>query len=73
LNVPLEVASGLVGVIFGAGAAWTTIKSIRGDLNGLGRKIGVLQDQDVRIIVCQLVICESRADREFLAKPLLER
>lgn len=71
--MPVEVASGLVAALLTLGGAWATIKSLRADANGLGRKIGALQDQDVRMLLAQLIVTEKREDREMLVQVFLQR
>jgi hypothetical protein len=53
-----------VSAVFGAGAAWATLKRMAKDVNGVGRKVN-------RLYVATLVFCPDEK-REAIAK-FLER
>ncbi len=69
MNIPASLVSGIVGIIFGAGVAWTTLKRYGRDLNGLGRKQGLLERE---MMVLLMLWCPAE-DRKWLAEVLLRK
>jgi hypothetical protein len=60
-----EILTGAVTIVFCCGMAWTWLKQVRRDVNGLGRKINKLQ----------LLAVANEADeskRKELARMILE-
>lgn len=59
----------VVGVVFGAGATWAIFMRLRRDVNGIGNI--VRRDRWNRTLA-QMVLLDSREDREQLARMLKE-
>ncbi len=68
LDVSLLCAIG--GAIFGAGGLVMLLRLVKRDVDGLGLRVRLNEEKRVKAIIAQLVITESRKDREALARSL---
>lgn len=41
MNIPIEIGTHLIALVFGAGGGWFLLKQVRKDVNGLG---GIVRD-----------------------------
>jgi hypothetical protein len=72
MNIPLALLGMAISIIFAGGVAWTTLQQVRKDLNGMGAKFGRFKDHDTRMVITLLVLADKRADREAIARNLME-
>lgn len=66
----LEILSALAGAVFGAGGLVMLLRLLKRDVDGLGVRVRLNEERRVKAVIAQLVITESRKDREALAKAL---
>ena len=64
-QIPVQAAIWLIGVIFGAGAAWGAVQRTRKDLNGVG---GRQRRFEKNVVLALLINAEKREDRMLLAQ-----
>jgi hypothetical protein len=68
--IPSQILIWLVGVIFGAGAAWGTFARMRKDMNGIG---AATRRNNWNTLIALMVITEKREDRQCLADLLRQQ
>lgn len=66
----LEILSALGGAVFGAGGLVMLLRLLRKDVDGLGMRVRLNEERRLRTVIAQLVLTESRKDREVIARSL---
>jgi hypothetical protein len=63
--VSAQIITWLIGVIFGAGGAYVTLRRMGRDLNGVG---GRQRRFEKNLVLVLMVVTDKREDRMFLAQ-----
>ena len=66
----LEILSALAGAVFGAGGLVMLLRLLKKDVDGLGVRVRLNEEKRIKAVIAQLVLTDSRKDRELLAKSL---
>jgi hypothetical protein len=70
ISLPVAIISLIVTALVSAGGVITLLKVLTKDVNGIGRKVGSMQMQDMKIAATMLVLAKERADRELIVRML---
>jgi len=70
MTLDSAILSALAGAVFGAGGLVMLLRLLKRDVDGLGTRVRLNEEKRVKGIISQLVITDSRKDREALAKSL---